>query len=182
MTLKPVKPETPATPAQASAANLVAPNATRSTGCHAMLTHLARLWPISAKRIELAAVFAEADDNKGAVSPLVKRIDAALSNMVKTGHASCRGSGKDRQWMLGPAAKLVGPMGPHQTEPEPDLPAYVGECVPARQPDTMTGPNYCPQPMQALRPGSGDFTRLPSLRQGQRLPFTGGYVAMSAET
>ena len=56
---------------------------------------------------------------------------------------------------------------------------YVGVIVPPGQPDVMTGSVYQPKPMQALRPGAQDFTRCPSLRQGQHLPFTGGYVVMA---
>ena len=50
--------------------------------------------------------------------------------------------------------------------------------VSAPRPDLAKSSVYQPKPLQALRPGSDDFTRLPSLRQGQRLPFTGGYVVM----
>lgn len=169
-------------PADAPAVNLIAPNATRSANSHAVLNYLARIWPNSATRAELAAVFTEADDNKDACSPLCKRINAALANMVKTGYATSQGSGQDRKFALGPAAQIVKPMEPQpEPTPEPDLPEYVGTPAPARQPDVMTSPHYCPKPMQALRPGSGDFTRLPSLRQGQRLPFTGGYVVAGSK-
>lgn len=35
---------------------------------------------------------------------------------------------------------------------------------------------YQPAPPAVQRMGSDDHTRLPSLRQGQRVPFTPGYV------
>lgn len=70
--------------------------------------------------------------------------------------------------------------GPDETR-EP-APVYVGVTAPPREPEVMTGPTYCPKPMQALRPGSDDLTRCPSLRQGgQRLPFTGGYMSMEGK-
>lgn len=64
--------------------------------------------------------------------------------------------------------------------PQTGRPAgYAGVIVPPRQPNVLKDPGYQPKPVQALRPGSDEFTRLPSLRQGQRLPFTCGYVAVA---
>lgn len=168
-------------------APLVKPNPSRSAGSTAVLEYLARIWPLAARRAELSSVFAEADTHTTATSPLAKRVDAALGNMVSRDMLSRRGSGADREWSLGPAAQLVGPQesdkpkakAEAEAEAEAEQPVHTGEPVSAAKPDVMTGPTYCPKPMQALRPGSDDFTRLPSMRQGQRLPFTGGYVVMA---
>ena len=37
---------------------------------------------------------------------------------------------------------------------------------------------YQPPAAQARRPGSDDHTRLPSLRQGRRVPFVAGYIPL----
>ena len=47
--------------------------------------------------------------------------------------------------------------------------------VPPRRCSVMDG-SYQPAPPPVQRPGSDDHTRLPSLRQGQRIPFVPGYI------
>lgn len=37
---------------------------------------------------------------------------------------------------------------------------------------------YHPAPAPVMRQGSEDHTRLPSLRQGQRVPFVAGYIPL----
>lgn len=37
---------------------------------------------------------------------------------------------------------------------------------------------YRPAPCAPQRPGSDDYTRLPSLRQGQRVAFVSGYIPL----
>lgn len=165
-------------------APLIKPNATRGAGSTAVLEYLARIWPLGACRAALTNVFVSADGRATATQPLAKRVDTSLANMVKSDMLSSRGKGADRQWLLGPAAQLNAQMGPH-TQPESkaqdkdELPAYVGEHVPPRQSGQMGASVYRPKPMQALRLDSDAFARCPSLRDGQRVPFTGGYVGMS---
>ena len=57
-------------------------------------------------------------------------------------------------------------------KPTPDLSCQV---VAPRRVNVMSG-NYQPHPPQALRLGSDDHLRLPSLRNGQRIPYTPGYI------
>jgi hypothetical protein len=142
-----------------------------------MLEYLARIWPLGACRAALTSVFDQADTRTNVAQPLAKRVDSALSNMVRSGTLSSRGDGADREWTLSEAAQL---------EAAKDAPArgkpaapYVGVIVPPRKPAVMTDQAYRPRPMQALRAGSNDFANCPSLHQGQRLPFTGGYVVMA---
>lgn len=68
---------------------------------------------------------------------------------------------------------------PVQDETHEPPAVYVGVITPPRQQEVMKSPSYCPKPMQAQRSGSEDFTHLPSLRRGQRVPFTGSYMAMT---
>lgn len=78
-----------------------------------------------------------------------------------------------------PQVKAKAPKQARQDKTREPAPMYVGVTTPPREPEVMTSPTYCPKPMQALRPGSDYFASCPSLRDGQRLPFTGGYVGMS---
>lgn len=152
----------------------IKPNASRSAGSNAMLQHLASIWPNSARRAKLISVFVQADPR----AALTNRVESSLANLLKSGMLSSWGKGASREFSLGPAAQFNEPDSTAQAQDELQ---YIGVRVPARQSDVMHTSVYQPRPMQALRPGSDDFARLPSLRQGgQRLPFTGGYVGMSA--
>lgn len=57
-------------------------------------------------------------------------------------------------------------------QPASDLSRQV---VAPRRVNVMAG-NYQPYPPQAQRLGSDDHLRLPSLRNGQRIPYTPGYI------
>lgn len=159
MTTKTVKPETPAqVPADAP---LIVPNATRSAGTSAVLEYLARCWPQSAWRPELADIFSLGDNKPNGEKTMSKRFASALANLEKSNYITRRGIGQDCEWTLGPAAQLIGTTELPQ-QPEPDLPTWVGEPAPVRQPEVMTAPDFKPKPMQALRPGAQDFMRCPS--------------------
>ena len=66
-------------------------------------------------------------------------------------------------WVLGPRPIV---------KAEPNDPNRV----PAARISMMHGAIYRPTPSPVQRPGSDDHARLPSLRQGQRVPFVPGYI------
>ena len=62
---------------------------------------------------------------------------------------------------------------PKATDPSLKPPAIA---APGRI-NIMQG-TYHPAPAPVMRQGSEDHTRLPSLRQGQRVPFVAGYIPL----
>ena len=97
---------------------------------------------------------------------------------------------KNKHWLLssGYGAEAVltfnsaRPANPFSRKAKADRAAARGAEAPnpalrvqPRQITVMSG-HYQPAPPPAQRPGSDDHTRLPSLRQRQRIPFVPGYI------
>lgn len=70
-----------------------------------------------------------------------------------------------------PARKAVRPAAAPKPTPTP----YIGHLVAPRRINMLAG-TYQPTAPQAQRPGSEDHLRLPSLRQGARVPHVPGYI------
>lgn len=100
-----------------------------------------------------------------------KRFRAKLASLVRDGHLQTSGQGEQRLWHLGVThggrdlKKLAEPAKPAgQVAQRRDL-APKG---------TWTAPRQV-----ALRAGASDFAALPSLRNGQRVPFSPGYFPLN---
>ena len=146
----------------------IKPNATRSPGSTAVLEFMIRIFPLTARRDELLYVFSQVDTRTTVSSPWVKRADAALSNMEKTGMLLCCGAGADREWSLGPLVQQGD--APKKAEAKKkavtvhEAPtAYVGKRTPAPHYDALRCPVYQPKPWDVSRPGAQDFQAAPSV-------------------
>ena len=150
----------------------IKPNPTRSAGSTAVLEFMIRIHPLTARRDELLYVFSQVDTRTTDTSPLVKRFDAALSNMVKTGMLLCCGAGADREWSLGPLvlqddmkkakAKKATPT-PDATPIPEAAPAWIGTRAPAPRHDALSCSVYQPKLWTVPRPGAQDFKAAPSV-------------------
>lgn len=147
-------------------APFIKPNATRSAST-AVLEFMIRTFPLTARRDELLHVFSQVDTRTTASSPWVKRADAALSNMERTGMLLCSGAGDDREWSLGP---LVQGDTPKKAEVKKKAPpaqeatlAWIGTRTPAPRHDALRGAVYQPKPWNVPRPGAQDFQAAPSV-------------------
>lgn len=114
----------------------------------------------------LFAAFGEPLDNRETRN----RFRARLSRLVHGDHlATSVVASSSRVWRLG--IKYEAPAESVASQP--------AQRAPRRNYALMT-PRDLPR-MTALRPGADEFVAAPSLRNGQRLPFTGGYVAAGSK-
>lgn len=67
---------------------------------------------------------------------------------------------------------------PSTLHPKPTDPALKPPAIAAPSRINIMQGTYRPAPAPVMRPGSDDHTRLPSLRQGQRVPFVAGYIPL----
>lgn len=150
-------------------APLIVPHTKRSAGSTAILEHLARLWPMDATRVELDAVFSQAEPGRHHI-PVAKRLSMALSNLRNSGQLIREGSGKASKFILGPGAQLISKDKPEPAkaakpvEPAKQAkPSTVGERTKARDYDALTCPVYQPKPWPVNRAGAQDFKTAPSV-------------------
>lgn len=94
---------------------------------------------------------------------------------------------KGKRWLLksGSGKSAIWTFNASRTPKDVPVRASRAAAVPAApDPSRLVAPRcvnvmageYQPSAPQAQRPGSDDHTRLPSLRHGQRVPFTPGYI------
>lgn len=145
----------------------------RKAGSNAVLQYMARIYPLTASRDELAHVFTQVDSCRTASVTLHKRISAALTNMVNSGFLSCE-QGESRVYCfiqpVNPAKPAVQPKKtvkpePLELEPEPEPepePAYVGVPAPAPNYDVLRCPVYQPPQWSINRAGAQNFRAAPS--------------------
>lgn len=128
-----------------------------------LLAFIGQHQPISSRA--LFTSYADAGEN---ASAFAKR----LSNLSAQGWLLSSGHANRATWQVDPARASFFPARAAPVEP----PQPPGIAAPSRI-NIMQG-TYHPAPAPVMRPGSEDHTRLPSLRQGQRVAFVAGYIPL----